>query len=274
MLYYMRAAKKIFTFLLSLYSFCFAQVNPGARSVALAHSDISFADDPFMLFNNPACLTNINDRSVGFFYSPAPFGVKELSNAFGVYTEPTEIGSFGGGFMIYGFELYKETKIAIGYGRKINDKFSAGVTAVYKNLSIKNYGSRGYLLFNIGAAYSLQKNLNIGFIAENITRTSAAENDNQFPVSFSAGIGYKIIDKLTAFISASKELNYDASLKFGTEYKLIDFLHLRFGTATEPDIFSGGVGIIYNFVEADYAVTSHPDLGLTHQFGITLRFQK
>ncbi|MBI1938110.1 MAG: hypothetical protein HYS25_08280 [Ignavibacteriales bacterium] len=274
MLYFMRAAKIFFTFLLSLYSVCFAQVNPGARSVALAHSDISFAEDPFTLFNNPACLSNINERAIGIYYSPAPFGVKELSNAFGVYAEPTEIGSFGGGFMIYGFELYKETKIALGFGRKINNKFSAGVTAVYKNLSIKNYGSRGYFLFNIGAAYSLQKNLQIGFAAENITRTSTSDDDNQFPVILSAGIGYKVIDELTAFISASKELDYNASVRFGAEYKPVDFLHLRFGTTTEPDIFSGGVGVIYNFVEADYAVTSHPDLGLTHQFGITLRFQK
>jgi hypothetical protein len=49
---------------------------------------------------------------------------------------------------------------------------------------------------------------------------------------------------------------------------------LRFGAHNEPNIYSGGFGVIYQFLQFDYAVTSHPDLDLTHQFGLILRFAK
>lgn len=54
----------------------------------------------------------------------------------------------------------------------------------------------------------------------------------------------------------------------------MDFLILRIGVSSEPDTYSGGFGIVYNFIQADYAVSSHPDLGLTHQFGLIVRFNK
>ncbi|MEW6195067.1 MAG: hypothetical protein AB1521_07925 [Bacteroidota bacterium] len=262
----------ISVFLLFITAQSFSQINPGARQIALAHSDVAGKGDAFSLFNNPAGIAETTNREIGFYYSPAPFGVKELSNAFGSYVEPTSIGSFGAGFMIYGFELYKETKIALGYGRIISNSFKLGVTAVYKNVSIKNYGSRGYLIINAGSIIALTQEINIGLSIENITRTTIADEDDQIPVVFASGISYKIIDELNTYLAIRKEINFEASVLFGTEYRPIDFLVLRLGTATETNSYSGGVGILYDFIQADYAVTSHPDLGLTHQFGLILRF--
>lgn len=250
---------------------CFSQVNPGARQIALAHSDVADGNDVFTLFNNPAGIADIQNREVGLFYSPAPFGVKELSNAFVSFVEPTSIGSFSAGFMIYGFELYKETKIAVGYSKKINNSFNIGITTVYKNISIKNYGNKGYLILNAGASLVLTDKANIGFSIENLTRTSAANEENQVPIVFMSGIRYKFIENLSSYLALRKEINYPFSVHFGTEYKIIDFLVLRIGTTNDTNSYSGGLGIIYDFLEADYAVTSHPDLGLTHQFGLLIK---
>ncbi len=267
----MNQVYKISLLLLLVTLQCFPQVNPGARQIALAHSDVADGNDVFSLFNNPAGIANIQNREIGLFYSPAPFGVKELSNAFVSFVEPTSIGSFGAGFMIYGFELYKETRFAVGYSKKINNSFNIGITTVYKNISIKNYGNNGYLIINAGASLALTENANIGFTVENLTRTSLSNDANQVPIVFLSGISYKFIDNLNSYLALRKEINYPLSVHFGTEYKIIDFLVLRIGTTNETNSYSGGLGIIYDFLQTDYAITSHPDLGLTHQFGLLIK---
>ncbi|MDQ7816838.1 MAG: hypothetical protein RDU14_07395 [Melioribacteraceae bacterium] len=262
----------ILLFVLIIPQQSFSQVNPGARQIALVHSDISFAEDVFTIFNNPAGLSNISSREIGFFYSPTLYGLTEVRTGSGSYVEPTRFGSFSCGFILYGFELYKETKIAFGYSYKIADKFSLGFTSIYKNISIRNYGSKGFFSINLGGIADLTKKLKLGFVLENLTRTSVGNESNQFPVVFSSGIGYKAFEALTCFLTIIKELNYNPSFRIGAEYSLLKFIQIRFGTSNEPNLFSGGIGILYEFIQADYAFTSHPDLGLSYQFGIVIRF--
>ena len=260
-----------FYFLLLVAIQSFPQTSPGARQISLAHSDVALSNDAFALFNNPAGLSYVTSLEVGFFYSPSPFEIRELSNGFGAYSQPTSIGTFSSGFMIYGFDLYKETSIALGYGNKVSDNFSFGFTTIYKNISIKNYGNKGFFTFNLGGIAELSQSLNLGFTIENITRTTIGNEQGQLPVVFWAGLSYKVIKELQIFAAINKEINYDASPRIGAEYKLLEFLHLRFGISNEPDLYAGGIGIVYSYFQFDYAVTSHPDLGLTHQFGLIIR---
>lgn len=252
----------------------FGQINPGARQVALAHSDFSYSTDVFQVFNNPAGLAFTKSREVGMYYSPAPFGTKELSNAFAAYAEPTPYGTFSAGFSIYGFELYKETQFALGYGHRILNNFFIGGTAIYKNLAIKNYGTKGTLLLNLGGIANLNDQIGFGFAIENITRSTLSEESGQIPTVFWGGLHLKVINEFTFSAALSKEVGLDTSLRIGAEYSMLDFIRLRFGAHNEPNIYSGGFGVIYQFLQFDYAVTSHPDLDLTHQFGIILRFAK
>jgi hypothetical protein len=245
---------------------------PGSRHIALAHSDVSSSKDLFSIFSNPAGIYGIDQREFGLFYSPALFGVKELSNAFAAFIEPTKFGSFSAGFMIYGYELYKETKIAIGFTKNISDNFFFGLTSLYHNISIARYGTNGKLIFNAGGIFRLTDNFNLGFSIKNILKTSFA--DHNIPTVFSLGVGYSVTNELNIFSSVNKEINYKPSIKFGAEYSLIDFLQIRIGTANEPDIFSGGIGISYDFFQFNYAISSHSDLGPTHQFDIKIRFNK
>jgi hypothetical protein len=269
--------KKLFLILIFLLihsSKSFSQVLPGTRQVALSHSDLSLFEEPFSIFNNPSGLSNIKGRTIGLFYSPAPFGESALSTGSGVYIEPASFGSFSGGFLIYGFDLYKETKIALGFSRKIADKFSLGITSIYQNISIQNYGSKGFLTFNLGGIAEITKSLKLGFTLENITRTKIVGEENSIPVAFSGGIGYKAIEELGVFLSLRKELNYNASLRLGAEYTLMKYMQLRIGASNEPNIFSGGFSISYSIFQIEYSVSSHPDLQLSHQFGIVILLSK
>jgi hypothetical protein len=250
----------------------FSQLIPGARQIALSNSDVALSNDVFTLFYNPAGLSQINWRELGLYYSPAPFGLKELSNGYFSYIEPTAFGSFAFGAMTYGFDLYKENKISLGYSKRFEKNFFAGITINYNTISIKNYGSDKSISFDIGCLLYFIENLTWGFSYHNITRASFGKEKNQIPVLILTGFSYSPIINASLNFALEKDLEYPLSIRFGLEYYPVKYLYLRTGFSTEPDKVSGGIGIVYSFFELDYSVFNHQELGLTHQAGIIINF--
>ncbi|HQF43050.1 MAG TPA: hypothetical protein PK073_09045 [Ignavibacteriaceae bacterium] len=250
----------------------YSQYNPGAKQISLSNSDVALSNDVFSIFNNPAGLSQMNWREVGIYYSPAPFGLTELSNGFIAYHEPTDIGSFSLGGMTYGFDLFRETKIALGYSYNYNKKFFFGTTVNYQTVSIKNYGNNGVLYLNLGGLAYIANDLRLGFYLHNINRASYSNTENQIPVVINAGISYDVIDELSLNFAVDKDIKYKASFQFGINYDIVEYISLRTGFSNEPSRFSAGIGINYLNYSFDYAIFNHNDLGFTHQAGIIVSF--
>jgi len=250
----------------------FPQINPGAKQISISNSDVALSNDVFSIFNNPAGLAQMDWREIGVYYSPAPFGLSELSNGFIAYHEPTEIGSFALGGMTYGFELYRENKFIAGYSYNYLNKFFAGLAITYHSVSIKNYGSDAAVYFNLGGLAYIINSLRWGFYIHNINRASFGNSDDQIPMVFNTGFSYDVIDNFSLNAAIEKDIRYNASLLVGIEYYIIQYLSLRSGFSNEPSKYSAGIGINYSIFNFDYALFTHPDLGLTHQAGIIISF--
>ena len=251
-----------------------AQMMAGAKQISIANSGVALSNDVFAIFNNPAGLTQMNWREIGVFYSPAPFGFKELANGFIAYNEPLSFGSISFGAMTYGFDLYKEDRILLGYSCRFYNNFFLGLAFNYHIVSIKNYGNKSVLYFSLGGLSYITPDIRWGFFVYNINRASFVDEDDQIPTVFNTGFSYNIIPELSVNAELEKDIRYTASLRFGIDYYIIDNFALRTGFSNEPSVFSAGIGINYSFISLDYAVTNHPDLGLTHQAGILISFQK
>jgi hypothetical protein len=251
-----------------------AQMMAGAKQISIANSGVALSNDVFAIFNNPAGLAQFNWRELGVFYSPAPFGFKELSNACIAYVEPLPNSSLSFGAMTYGFELYKENRILLGYSYKIFNNFFLGLALNYHSVSIKNYGNKSVFYFNLGGLTYITTDIRWGFFIYNINRTSFVDEDDQIPAVFNSGFSYNIISELSLNLAVEKDVRYNASIRFGIDYCIIENLSLRTGFSGEPSAFSAGIGINYSFINLDYAVVNHPDLGLTHQAGLIISFQK
>lgn len=258
----------IYLLTLSAYS----QYNPGAKQISLSNSDVALSNDVFSIFNNPAGLSQMNWREVGIYYSPAPFGLTELANGYIAYHEPTDLGSFSLGGMTYGFDLFRESRISIGYSYKYLDRFFIGTAINYQTVSIKNYGNDGAFYLNFGGLAYIADDLRFGFYLHNINRASYGDADDQIPVVMNAGISYDVIDELSLNISLDKDVKYKASFQFGINYDIIEYISLRTGFSNEPSRFSAGLGINYSYFNFDYAMFRHNDLGYTHQAGIIVSF--
>jgi len=260
------------TFLICFTIGLFAQFNPGAKQISLSHSDIALANDVFALFSNPSGLSQLIWREIGIYYSPAPFGLSELANGYVAYIEPFSFGSVAIGGMTYGFELYRESRISLGYSYSYDNKFFAGATINYHSFSIQKYGSAGVIYFNLGGLAYITDDIRWGFAILNVNRGTLANEDDQIPMVFSTGFSYDIIYTFTLNLALEKDIRYKPSVKLGIDYDIIQYISLRAGVANEPSTFSAGVGINYSIFSLDYALFKHPDLGLTHQAGIVLSF--
>ncbi len=260
----------IFIFHLTAESFC--QIAPGARQIAVAHADVALSDDVFAIFNNPAGLAQLSKLETGIFYSPSPFDVKELATGFAAISLPAKFGVLSAGFMFFGFNLYQENKISLSYSRKLFDNFSAGITANYHNLKIEKYGSDYSVSLDLGGIAKLNDNIQIGFSAKNISRATFGSESNQIPSELWFGVMFKPAEPLNTYFALQKDLDYDPSLRFGIEYRIIEYLALRSGFNNYPSTYNFGIGVFLKIFEFDYALFTHHDLGLTHQAGLIIRF--
>ncbi len=250
----------------------YSQYNPGAKQISLSNSDVALSNDVFSLFNNPAGLSQMNWREVGIYYSPAPFGLSELANGYAAYHEPSSIGSFSIGGMSYGFDLYRESKIIIGYSYNYLNRIFAGIAINYQTVSIRNYGNDGAFFLNLGVLAYISNNLRLGFSVQNVNRATFGKDDDQIPMILNTGLSYDVVDDLTLNFAVEKDIKYKPSIQFGINYDIIEYLSIRTGFANEPSKYSAGIGINYSMFSLDYAMFTHNDLGLTHQAGVIISF--
>lgn len=255
-----------------LISDLFTQINPGARQISLANSDVALSNDVFAVFNNPAGPAQLNWREIGIYYSPAPFGLKELANGYAAYNEPLPFGSIGAGFMTYGFELYRENKLYLLLSGKLKNNLLMGLSLTYHNLSISKYGSDNAFSLNIGGLAYLRKFLRWGFYYTNLLKATYGGDEDQIPSLLNTGFSYEPLDAIILNAAVEKKTDTPLSVRFGIEYSILNWVILRGGFSTEPDRFTAGIGLAYSYFELDYSVFNHQDLGLTHQAGIIISF--
>ncbi len=251
-----------------------AQYNPGAKQIALSNSDVALSNDVFSVFNNPAGLSQINWREIGVYYSPAPFGISEMANGYVAYLEPTSFGSFAFGGMTYGFELFRESKLKLGYSYNYQNKIFGGLAFNYHTFSIQNYGNKGVFYLDLGGLTYITNDLRLGFVVHNINRASLANVDDQIPTIINLGASYDLLNMLSINFAVEKDIRYNPSIQFGVDYEIIEYLSLRTGFSNQPSRYSAGVGINFSIFSLDYAFFSHHDLGLTHQAGVIISFGK
>ncbi len=263
--------KYLVIFILHIFvEICSAQSLAGARQISLSNSDVALSNDVFALFNNPSGLSQITEREIGIFYSPSPFGIKELATGYLAYNEPTSFGNFGLGFMTYGFELYKENKFQLAYSNRITSNVSFGISVFYQTVNIQNYGNDGTINISLGGIYKLTEKVSLGFALQNPLRFTNSKIE--LPLQYSFGASYEVISKTYLNLALQKELDFPFSFHFGIEYPIVKYISLRFGIQNEPNLYSAGLGINFSYFHIDYAVTTHQDLGLTHQVSFIVNF--
>ena len=242
----------------------------GSRSSAMGQSLVALRGNGWSAFENPAVLQTVVTRTLSVHYVPQPFELKELARVAASYVEPTAWGSLALSASQFGFELYKETRVVLSYGDDILPSISAGVNLNYYSLSIRNYGSASTFGVDVGLLVDVSERVQWGFATFNLNAPAIGAAKEKLPQVFSTGVAFHPIDDATLTAGIVKDVRYTGELRFGVEYVLLEMVAVRAGTTNEPNTLNAGIGIGYAFIQLDYAFSSHNELGVTHQFSLSL----
>ena len=143
----------------------------------------------------------------------------------------------------------------------------------YINLSVEEFGTASAFTFGLGVQFAPSKNIDIGAHIFNPIRVSVTQsNEDILPSLIKVGIAYHPEEeKFTLFSEVEKDINREAILKFGLDYRLIEKLFLRAGISTNPAYSSFGLGLNLGAINLDFANRFHPTLGYSPHIFIDLQ---
>lgn len=253
----------------------------GARSAAVGNASVTMSD-VWSIHHNQAGLSGISSPFAGIHYENR-YGLKELSLQAAAFAMPLPgDGSnvIGLSMTTFGYSQYRDTKIGVGFGKKLGDKYSVGIQLDYLQTNIGNeYGSNGALAAEAGIQAEIIDNLTLGVHLFNPTRAKILEYQIQeeteierIPTIMRVGVNYLFSDKLLIVIETEKDVYFKPIFKGGIEYHPIDMLYLRGGISSDPVKNTFGFGLDMNNFRLDFAASKHQVLGYTTQISLVYNF--
>ncbi len=252
----------------------FERLPYSGRSAALGFSSVSLAACPWGIWHNPAGLSATATQAVSVSFVPGVFGMTELSHAAGVYSHPFPFGTLGVGASRFGFELYRETRLALSASTAISDDLHLGVTINYFGLGIQNYGTAATFGVDAGLLVRISDDVWWGSLLGNINAAAIGASKEKLPQILSTGVAFSPVSEALLVAAVTKDIRHPVQISAGLEYTFLDVFAARVGTSTEPSIMTAGVGVTVAFGRFDYGFSSHSLLGSTHTISLTIHFNE
>ena len=266
----------VLLFIIFAQFFCTSSLNAsfefkgcGARARGMGLAFAGLANSPDAVFLNCSGTKQLSSPAFSFFYTK-PFGMKELAYYSFASALPFSFGNIATAVSSFGNEIYQEQSMLLNFSRSLTNNIYYGFNAHYMKLQIRGYGSDYSFGFDFGFLVRITPKLNWGFFTTNITRSTVGESDDQLPQTFVSGLSAEPINNFIVNVDLYEELPFPVELRVGTEYLIFNKIALRSGFITGTSEFCFGLGFVLNKFSCDYAVNTHPDLGLTHQFSFQI----
>jgi len=241
----------------------------GARALSMGGVSL-LPTDFWSVFNNQAGLASQTNWIVGFAYDSYLGLDKNLSLKSAAFLIPTHSGTFGLSLSYYGYSAYHVQKIGFAYGKSLGKIFSVGLQIDYLSLSIGNdYGNANAITFEIGILANLSEDLKIATHIYNPFMVKLGEvNPEITPAIFKLAAAYTIEDDILVLAEYEQSVDAHGIFKIGMEYHLLEQFFVRGGLATNPNLFSFGLGFNFSGFTIDVGTSYHQTLGFSPKVGI------
>ncbi len=248
----------------------FEPVYAGARPVGMAGAYVAVADDAEASFLNPGGTPQIGRFALTSYYTRL-FGLKELAQVTLSGVAPTGLGHFGLFYQSLGGSLYREQVIGLSYGRSFGKRFKAGFALRRSSMAVKNYPGAGAVVVDTGVLVHLPYGLRFGAMAHSVGSFMETGPATESPRIIQAGLS-RTGDRLTISFQLDRHPRHGYTSRVGQELRLVEYVTIRAGLTTDPSLFYVGLGLETGNLRTDYALSSHPLLGITHRFSLTMEF--
>ncbi len=262
------------------------EVDPRARAMGGAYT--AMGGGHLALFHNPAGLETTTELNLGVSYVQ-PYSTSFLKmTAAGVAGRlPGKWGSLGVGFRHLGTDyqdvsLETENTFSLGHAFQLYEDISSTLAIGYNvNVFSLEYGpsvtgldpgSATSFGVDFGARVTMRNRTAVGFMVQNINNPTIGDVDvEELPRRVTGGVAYFPYAGVVTTLDMDAMLGEKTRFRGGSQFDLTDYGRLRFGIATDPNIFSAGIGVHYKGVSFDYGFSSGPGpLDESHQIGVSL----
>ena len=266
--------------ILLAYSFShaiFEDMESGARAEGFAGAFTAVADDPCAVHFNPAGLQQVDRIGLYTFYQLLYGGVGDnLHNATLNAAIPlnSRIGTLGVSFQEMGSSLSSERALTVAHGFALLKDLHFGYGLTAYNVAMKTLGQAFAFGVDVGLHARLYRRWNIGFFAHNLNMPQVGIDQRTYlPRLLNLGLAYIPTPGIISTLDVSQEVGQQMRVAVGQEFQIIEnLLTLRAGVQTAPVRMSFGLGTGTRNIHVDYALVTHPDLPLTHNLGLNIRF--
>jgi len=283
--------------LIALASAGFSQVAsygiiPYPRAAAIGSGYAGMVDDPGAVFFNPAGLAGIQgiegtlsyQRPYGFsFFDDFAGSLVLPMNQYG--TAALSVQNFSVNYA--GNDLSAERVVGLSYGatllKDIHSSLALGITGkwLYWKLGDSvpdasgtsvSFGQASTFGLDVGVQASLWRRTKVGASLVNVNNPTIGDpTPHDLPQIFRAGICYQPYPSVSSVIGAERVLGQDVEFGAGAEAWVFPELALRIGITSNPNRFTGGIGIHFHGLMIDYAYLTHPQLSGTHQVSVGMQ---
>lgn len=242
---------------------------PAPRMMSLGGAAVCGEKDPWAVLVNPATLRLTATWSVAGGFSPGLFGMSELPQAGCTAVLPLAHLAAGAAVVTLGSDLYREYRLLVAAASGVSETCHIGVGLNLYGVSISGYGHATALALDAGFIIKLNDGILLGGSLVNFNAAALGEAHSPIPQLIAVGISYAPAPAFLIAADLVKDLELPGSFRLGAEYRPVGALALRAGVTQNPPLASAGAGVSTGGVRFDYAVTSHPVLGLTHRASLT-----
>ncbi len=245
----------------------------GGRANGMGNASVTL-QDVFSVQNNQAAMAFLEAPAIGL--STQNFFLVDggINAHYGVFALPVQkAGVFGLSANYTGDITFNQTKIGLGYGRKLAENVAVGLQLDYVGTSTSEVGSGAAFTFDIGVLYKPTKALSIGAKTFNPIRAKTGlAYEEELPAIINVGIAYQPSEKVILCLEGEQNLTDDLRIKSGVEYQLIEQLYLRGGFISNPSMFTAGIGLKIKHIQIDLNSQFHQQLGTTPGLGLRYDF--
>lgn len=233
----------------------------GGRTISLGNCSVAL-NDFWSCNNTPAGFASQNGISIGFSYQNK-FLLKELGHKNAGILLPLNIGVIGVSFSQFGYNLYNENIIGLGFAREFGDKLRIGLKLDYLFFKFpENYENRSVPTFELGIQYHINESLCLGaYIFNPINVKSRTINRDKIPIIMRLGFSYYVTEDFLITSEIEENFEHDFSYRIGLEYEIYKNIFLRSGFQLNPELFTFGVGYNYKWCIIDVCAQMNQDLG-------------
>ena len=245
-------------------------------SIAIAQTSVADSYN-WVAFNNPAMLGYVEKLEIGIEFENR-YLLSELSTKSFQLALPSNLMNTGFSFSHFGYSLYHEMLIGLGFSRNFSDKFAMGIQFDYYTAFFSASNSyHGAFFPQVGLSIKLSPNFSLGFHAFNPIQMNINTEFvvKRIPSIFSLGTELCFSPELVWRTQIDKEVSSNYRFATGFEYYMLQNLNLKLGVYGSNYLIPClGFGFRTGSFRIDLNCEQHPLLGLNTLAAIKYKFGK